>query len=330
MAGRRRHGRALLDAAVKGTTIERYRLHVFKFAQWGLSVEEDPTDPVEMDEVLCDYIHYLHQYGQPKSHASLAFCGLIYFMPKYRSHLHLSFRALRGWNKLRPPTVRPPATRGVALGTAAELWHRGHREASVMVLLAFEGFLRNAEVVALRFNDIALPGDMRLGVAPEGTAGVRIRRAKTGGEQWATIQDPLVVEVLRHFMSTSATGESRLFPSMTSDRFRTAFYRAQKWLGFANAIYTPHSLRHGHASEAFLAGASLETIMARGRWASVNTARYYIQTGRALLLTVSLPAEVQLRMRLYQKWPRHCFRLPPATSWDADRLGGYVSVSRAC
>jgi len=144
-------------------------------------VEEDPTDPVEMDEVLCDYIHYLHQYGQPKSHASLAFCGLIYFMPKYRSHLHLSFRALRGWNKLRPPTVRPPATRGVALGTAAELWHRGHREASVMVLLAFEGFLRNAEVVALRFNDIALPGDMRLGVAPEGTAGVRIRRAKTGG-----------------------------------------------------------------------------------------------------------------------------------------------------
>lgn len=309
---RSRHGRALLDAAIDGKTVRDYRLHALKFGWWALGLEEDPDDSVGLDEVLCDYIHYLHAHGLPRSHASYAFCGVLYFQPQHRTHLHLSHRALKGWNKLCPPTVRPPATRGVALGTAAELWYHGQREASVMVLLAYEGFMRNSEVVMLRANDVALPGDLRLGVTPVGTAGVRIRKAKTGTEQWATIQDPLVVDVLRHFMLTAPSGEARLFPSMTPSKFRTAFYRAQTWLGFANPIYSPHSLRHGHASEAFLSGSSLETIMARGRWASVHTARYYIQTGRALLLAVNMPYEVQLRIRLYQERPRDCFHLPPS------------------
>ena len=39
---------------------------------------------------------------------------------------------------------------------------------------------------------------------------------------------------------------------------------------------------------------TVEDIARHGRWASTKSARHYIQAGRALLLTTSVPGEVKI------------------------------------
>jgi hypothetical protein len=51
-----------------------------------------------------------------------------------------------------------------------------------------------------------------------------------------------------------------------------------------NTRYVPHSCRHGGATALYMAGVPIETILHRGRWASTKSARYYVQSGEALLL----------------------------------------------
>lgn len=51
-----------------------------------------------------------------------------------------------------------------------------------------------------------------------------------------------------------------------------------------------HSLRHGGATHDFIRGMTIEWIMFRGRWASSKSARHYIQSGRAVMLSTAVPA----------------------------------------
>ena len=55
-----------------------------------------------------------------------------------------------------------------------------------------------------------------------------------------------------------------------------------------------HSLRHGGASRAYLRGGAviLPDLLVRGRWAVESSGRHYIQSGRQLLLSMSLPSTV--------------------------------------
>jgi integrase len=57
--------------------------------------------------------------------------------------------------------------------------------------------------------------------------------------------------------------------------------------------FTPHSLRHGGATHALLhLGQSIETVMHRGRWQSVNSCRIYLQAGRAQLLQQDIDPDI--------------------------------------
>ena len=81
----------------------------------------------------------------------------------------------------------------------------------------------------------------------------------------------------------------------------SAFYRHFKHacadLGLSKS-YVPHSLRHGGATHDFLRGLSLEDILHIGRWASIKSARHYVQEGRALLLSTSVPRDISALSRV--------------------------------
>ena len=55
-------------------------------------------------------------------------------------------------------------------------------------------------------------------------------------------------------------------------------------------MFVWHGFRHSGASCAFLRGDEMSTILVRGRWAAESSGRYYIQSGRQLLLAQELPA----------------------------------------
>ena len=65
-------------------------------------------------------------------------------------------------------------------------------------------------------------------------------------------------------------------------------------MGNSRVAVVWHSLRHGGASRAYLRGGAvvLPDLLVRGRWAVESSGRHYIQSGRQLLLSMSLPSNV--------------------------------------
>ena len=60
-------------------------------------------------------------------------------------------------------------------------------------------------------------------------------------------------------------------------------------LGVGHILFVPHSLRYGGATTDFLLGATIEQVLFRGRWKRPETARVYLQTGRARFVMQSVP-----------------------------------------
>lgn len=89
----------------------------------------------------------------------------------------------------------------------------------------------------------------------------------------------------------AAVDSVRLFP-FTTYQFRHVFKATCANLGLSDR-YVPHSLRHGGATRYHhVLGWSIEDVLARGRWQSVKSARRYIQSGVAMLMSMHAPDNI--------------------------------------
>ncbi len=238
--------------------------------------------------MLVDYFHHLFEQGRGRSVATDTLSGLSVFLPAAKPYLHHARLSLRGWTSLVPPVPYPPLSWDLTVLISFRLTLCGFPRMAFAVLLSFDCFLRVGELTSLRREDVTLGQDLRLGSEwPQ--AVLRLARTKTGPNQSVVILREGVHSLLRFFHHRTPPRHF-LFP-FTPARFRTEFHRACTSLGLS-ASYVPHSLRHGGATQLFMAGWQLEDIMLRGRWAVSKSARRYIQAGRALLLQQSIPAHL--------------------------------------
>ena len=125
---------------------------------------------------------------------------------------------------------------------------------------------------------------------------LRLAHTKTGKNQWVEVRDAAVRRLMRRLLQVAPAERSALLFPFSAGTFRRHFKAACADLGLAPE-YVPHSLRHGGATHDHLTGVSLEEVLRRGRWASMKSARHYVQSGRALLLTTSVPPDVALLAR---------------------------------
>lgn len=281
--------RDLIEASYAPSTLSKYRDAVSDFLSWASISGEDPTDPDDFDDLLCDYFHFLldNNLGKGRAHATLY--GILMFMPRLEGHLRLAGRCLRGWNKLQPAKSYPPLTWELACLIAVRLALDHQFTLAIGTLLSFDCFLRVGELVGLLREDVADAQDPRIGrTSFEMT--LRLRRTKTGPNQWVTVRDNSVRVLLRKLVSATPP-RHRIFP-FTASVFRSRFKAACAALCLSHE-YVPHSLRHGGATRAHILGIPLEDILIRGRWASSKSARRYIQAGRAMLMAMEIPADVQ-------------------------------------
>ena len=204
---------------------------------------------------------------------------------------------------IAPSQSHPPLTWPICVALAATMTKSGHFEMGVATLLAFDCYLRISEHLQLLVGDVALANDPRLGGALNQTLGaIRFAKAKTGKNQWVTIRNTEILQLLSVLMQGKAI-KDKVF-GFTESAYRYIWKKSLSALGLAHIGYVPHSTRHGGATADDLAGISLENIVMRGRWKSTESARIYIQSGRALLLTIQSPAAVhelgtQLSMKLF-------------------------------
>jgi len=282
--------RDLIDASYAPSTLRKYRDAVTSFFSWASDLSEDPTDPDDFDDLLCDYFHYLYDSDQGKGKAHATLYGVLMLLPRLEGHLRLASRCIRGWSKLQPAKAYPPLTWELTCLIALRLVMDGSLRFAIGVLLSFDCLLRVGELVNLRREDIADAKDARIGVSAVDMT-LRLRSTKTGPNQWVTVTNPIIKRLLRTILAATPA-DGHLFPFSTST-YRTRFKAACASLGLSSA-YVPHSLRHGGATRAHLLGMPLEDILIRGRWASSKSARRYIQAGRAMLMTMEVADSVQV------------------------------------
>ena len=295
---RRGKDRFLIEAAFSPATLRRYKEAVSAFFSWCSVRNLRRVSARELDQYLNEYFHYLFRLGRSKGDAVCTYYGFFLFDPSLKGRLPLSGLALKGWDKLVPSRSHPPMTWELALVVAVRMACVGQFAAAVATLLAFDCLLRVGELTKIRRSDIADSGDARMGAEYKGIA-IRLRRTKTGLNQFVEVKNPVVAYLLRYLLRLHDRDLIFGFSSLT---FRQVFKSTCVSLGFPDH-YVPHSLRHGGATRLHLLGMPLEDILLRGRWSSSASARRYIQSGRALLLTTRVPMRVQALAHRLSKWP---------------------------
>ena len=231
----KRHRRPFIgEWAVNPTTLARYRQHVVAFIQWQWQNDESARDESEMDEILLMYIHDLYEERghSGKAVAVNTIYGIYLYLPDYKGCLPRSQQAIKGWNRHVIGRSAPPLTWELASALAVQLARKPqYRRHAVAVMLGFDCLLRIGEVLGLRREDVADSDDPRLGAEKTGPGTIiRIRKAKTGKNQWVVIHDPQVRSMVLHLVSVTKKG-ALLFPISTSS-FRAVFHRGCSELRF--------------------------------------------------------------------------------------------------
>ena len=75
-------------------------------------------------------------------------------------------------------------------------------------------------------------------------------------------------------------------------QYRLIFTRTMKILGIDHIHFTPHSIRHGAATDAFLRGISSDIIQERGRWSTDKARKIYIQSTRSHAIQLQIPTKL--------------------------------------
>lgn len=321
----------MLGESVRPGTRTAYQKGVREFCAWvageqGAGGPPEWATPREVDVALSDFLvarRWEDDSRGARQRAVNAVSGVQLYLGFKAAELNLVHRLLRAWDKIRPGQRRPPLTRGLAYALAREVRRFGQPEwavpvggprrgraaataaaaaaaarteplrVSCLLVLTFAGFLRISELCALRLEDVALPGDARLFAGARGqAAGLRVRWAKTGAEQFVSVEEATALAALRWLAAHTVPG-GLLVAGLEPGDLRAVLAAALRRLGLAEEGYVPHSLRHGAATDAFACGVEVRTIAARGRWESEESLRRYVQAGRALALAARLPTVAQ-------------------------------------
>ena len=84
--------------------------------------------------------------------------------------------------------------------------------------------------------------------------------------------------------------------SFSAETYRRLFRKIVALLGVEPGMLTPHSLRHGGATDDYMRGVPMADIVVKGRWVYAKTAARYIQQGRALLVKFRVSPQLRKRM----------------------------------
>lgn len=285
--------RYLLHHSVAPQTLKSYTsacglfLHYVEAKGWDMG-----SDSTLLDVAIANFFYdVLFIEEVSKSYAGWLLAALRLFLPEASSNLPLAARCAKGLRRLRPSIPHPPLTWDMAIFFAFELARRKEMgfPALVGTLLAFAAYLRVNEMTALIRKDIHLPSDARLG-SLRSSCVVNLRHTKTGRDQTVGVKCPVTIYLLSLLCRGRMHPSTELFP-FSSQQYCYAFAACRKAHRLPTK-YVPHSLRHGGATHDFDGGMSVESVMAKGRWASTSTCRRYIQSGRGRLLRDMTPSSV--------------------------------------
>ena len=263
-------------AGLQRRSLAAYGLALQRFIAFARKSPRKISSPSDLDFTLSEYINCMYQEGEALSAAGHTLSSIKRFMPELKLQLPQSSQLFRNWQRTHRPIRAIPVSWELLQAMGAVLWHEGSPKTSLLLFVAFQCFLRTAELLSLQLCHL-LPHRTKHEVA------VVIPFAKTsnGNPQVLLLQDKhiwtLTRAVKRGHPSTA------LLWAGTPNEFRQLWARLLTVLQFRHDDYTPYGIRRGGATWFFLQSGSLDLTLARGRWAISKVAKQYLDDGTLTL-----------------------------------------------
>ena len=151
---------------------------------------------------------------------------------------------------------------------------KGKPEFALAVYVGFVALLRSCEIFSLCLSDCQARGVDQMCLVLRDTKGARLKNLAF---ETVTIRDPLLIGIIS---KCKAKGVRRLFNGKPKE-FHQLYRDAVSFFRLAHPKPTPHGIRRGGASWHFKLHGSFDRTVEHGRWASVGSARVYINEAAA-------------------------------------------------
>jgi integrase len=302
------HSSPLKAAALKRNTRKSYNQHLSLFLSYSNITwsQLEQLSSIRIDRLFSQYLEHLYSIGGSRQYAQFALSGLKFHLPHLKGRLADSALCMKGWKNLVKVKSHPPLTWELVVLFSCSALKSGYYSEAMAMLLAFHCYLRISELISLRYKDVARFNDPRLGSAFREMA-LRLPRTKTGKNQWVSIENPTVANLFHQYLSLQKfSSKQKVFP-FSASRYRCLLYSIKSSFGLSRIPYVPHSFRHGGATSDFAKGMSIEYIMFRGRWKHMESARNYVQQGKALYLKAKIPKKLNNDGQLLAQHLQHIF-----------------------
>jgi integrase len=263
------------QASITRQTVTRYISAMNSFFSWRRAngLNANPKFP-ELDLQLGNYLNFLYQNDKPLYLGINCIAGFKKFQPRCKRQIDTACSWLNNWSrvtrKVRAMPLHPELVKAfVAFGILKE-----DTEFALAVYVGFLGLLRGGEILNLSLADCQPRGPSQLCIILRDTKGARLRNVEF---ETVTLRDPMIIKIL---LKCKKEGRHRLFNKKPSD-FYKRYREAVAFFNLKHPKPTPHGIRRGGASWHFKLHGSFDRTVEHGRWASVGSARIYINEAAA-------------------------------------------------
>ncbi|CAK0893464.1 unnamed protein product, partial [Prorocentrum cordatum] len=279
--------RPLRELAVTPLARKRYQEAVDSVFDWWVEQKREVQSAAQADMGLVDYIEGRWAAGGSLLDVNCAIAGMCHHFPPLRGRLREIWRLARTWQRAEPAGRALPIAPLIALAFSSGFLTAGFPAAAAILLAAYDTYLRTGEILALRWHDITIYEN-------SGSAMIRLRDTKsqhhTGAGEFVMVRSQTAVALLLKARELAGTASRCEEPAigMPPAAFQRVFAEIRSRLQLEDQRLTLYSWRRGGASADFRSHGSMETTLLRGRWASVRTARLYVQDAVAGATTLAL------------------------------------------
>ena len=280
----------LCQASVTRLTISKYMSAMNLFYRWrrtkGLTTNPNFS---EFDLQLGEYLNDLYQMDKPLYLGINCLAGFKKLQPKCKRHIDTAVSWLNNWIKVSTKVQAMPLHSKLVKAFISYGLLRKEPDFALAIYVGFLGLLRGCEILNLRMADVQPRSPGHVVLVLRGTKGARLRNVPF---ETVTIRDPLAVRILLK----RKTKEGPMLFNGKRPHFTALYKAAVIFYSLSHPKPTPHGIRRGGASWHFGLYGLFDRTVEHGRWASVKSARVYINEAAAE--EAALPSNVKGRLRL--------------------------------
>lgn len=216
----------------------------------------------DFDVAVSQWLEHIFADGLPKGYGSDALASFQHFLLEVAGKLRNSWRLLKAWNKIEPPTRALPISPLMIAGMAGLCARLGWCGPAAALLVGFDCLLRPGEIYQLRVKDVSWA---------RGNASLCLTNTKTGQRKNA---DELVIcqsEVATRWLRQACANKppEAMILDRPAKQFRSLFFNLLAHFEIDGNI-SLYSLRRGGATWHFMCHQSMEATLIRGRWQSTS------------------------------------------------------------